>query len=108
MPIGAVIATGSAVDSVAQEDVHVCRRVAAITGWAAKCSEEEGALDGAGVVTTAGSAAKCTAKGAVPHDTGMVITTLFSVNTIVKECFLVCFRFAATAGSVDTCSVTMS
>ena len=62
MPIGVVIATGSAVDSVAQEDVHDCIRVAAITGWAAKWSEEEGALDGAGVVTTVGSAAKCIAK----------------------------------------------
>ena len=57
-------------------------------------------------MTTAGSAAKCIAKEAVPHDTGMVITTLSSVNSIVKE--FVCFRFAATAGSVETCSVTMS
>ena len=63
--IGAVIATGSAVDSVAQEDVHDCIRVAATTGWAAKCSEEEGALDGVAVATTAGSATKCTAKDAV-------------------------------------------
>jgi hypothetical protein len=39
--------------------------VAAITGWAAECFEEEGALDSAGVVTTAGSAAKCIAKEAV-------------------------------------------
>ena len=33
---GPVIATGSAVDSVAQEDAHDCNPVAAITGWAAK------------------------------------------------------------------------
>ena len=34
--------TGSAVDSVAQEDLH--DPVAAITGWAAKCYDEEGVI----------------------------------------------------------------
>ena len=68
MPIGVVIESGSAVDSAAQEAVHDCIRVAAITGWAAKCSEEEGALDGVGVVTTAWSAGKCIAKVVVFGD----------------------------------------
>ena len=51
--------------------------VAAMTGWAAKCSEEEGALDSVGVVTTAGSAAKCNAEVAVLYDTGMDISLVF-------------------------------
>ena len=82
--------------------------VAAMTGWAAKCSEEEGALDSVGVVTTTWSTAKCTAKDAVLYDTGMEITTLSSVNSIVKGLIIVCLRFAATTGLVETCSVTMS
>ena len=72
--------------------MHDCIPVAAISSWAAKFSEEVGVIDGAGVVTTAGSAAKCTAKEAVFfYGTGMVITTLSSLNSIVKERVLVCF-----------------
>ena len=74
--------------------------VAAMTGWAAKCSEEEGALDSVGVVTTAGSAAKCIAKEAMLYDTGMEITTPSLVNFTVKVLILVCLRCAATTGSV--------
>ena len=58
--------------------------VAAMAGWATKCSEEEGALDSVGVVTTTGSTTKCTAKEAVLYGTGIEITTLSSVNSTVK------------------------
>ena len=79
--------------------------MARLTGWAAKCSEE-GVRGGAGVVAKAGLAVKCAAKEAVFYDAGMVITTLSSVKSTVKDRILVCLRFAATTGSVETCSVT--
>ena len=59
--------------------------IAAMTDWAAECSDEEGALYSVGVVTTAGSAAKC----AVLYGTGMEITTLSLVNFTVKVLILV-------------------
>jgi hypothetical protein len=49
-------------------------------------------------VTKAGSAARFIAKEVVFYDTGMEITTLYSVNATVQALIFVPFRFAATFG----------
>ena len=49
-------------------------------------------------MTKAGSAARFIAKEVAFYDTGMEITTLYSVNATVKALIIVPFRFAATFG----------